>query len=396
MVTQTTAQTTSANLRRHDATELTPINLASSGFSSRFWARLQNGKKWRRRQRDTLRDAFDSDDLVNAVCQSWCLSTKLLTTWRILLFEYFAVTLAFLALRGSYKRLEISMFIYAFQAAGALFGVCSSALFVSSARKNKRDKGGHLTPPRDPREKGIECFVGSKLNHLRKLVLAPVRRFLNNGVFRLTAILMQNMCALVLFWDIATWRRLGNRQFMGPSTSATEDYMLHVLNLLPALFEIIFTNTAFRPLNFIPGLAFIMALLLHRDILIGGQVVNSERSFARLSDKTYSAQNMHSANSRILLFTLYLASCIIVYALSRVRQRIILFPRLWGQQFIRTVSMVFTFAQESLSRRLVQLVLWVREPEEARHAFLRLSGAHYRNHVTERQTALQFPVRSTL
>lgn len=281
-----------------------------------------------------LRDAFDKEDLINTVCQSWCLSTNLLATCRIAVFKYFVITLAFLALRGSFKSLEISILVYSLQAAGSLFGVCSSAMFVSSTRKSKRDRGGHQTPPRDPRAKGTECFLGSRWRQLRKSILGPLRRFLNIGMFRLTAILMQNTCALVLFWDIATWRRLNNTQLLGPSASATEDYMLHILNLLPALFEIIFANTAFCPLDFVPGLAFIMPTLLNLDILKEGQVATNKSDFDRLSNKTCSAQGMHSANSRILLFALYLAACIFVYVLSRVKQRITLFPSLWGRRSI--------------------------------------------------------------
>lgn len=260
--------TTTTVLGRPESTELSFIDINSSGRSSELWARcFERGREWGIKPLHNRHSLDFLEDVNYSVSRSWCLNQTAFMAARQWVLKFMLAAFLFLGLRDAFEECPLGLHMYCVQVLTAFLAVVASKIFVQDVRKDCRTRSGYLTPVHEFRSKKRWWYRGN--NFISACAKTPVFLFpfdRNKLVLRITTLLIQNCCALIVFWDIVFWTgllRVHNIRLVdfvaGPNVT-----LLHVCNVIPVLFELLFDATVFRPIFFVPSFLFVSTLVWAR------------------------------------------------------------------------------------------------------------------------------------
>jgi hypothetical protein len=244
-------------------------------------------------------------ETLSQVTTSWCIPSEVLLAWRMIMFIYMVGTCAYLGSRGSLLEYTLSAEIYVVQTVASLLvlipwflprGGGAGGCFGRGLPRTNASFGRHREL--SPVDEGGESCCSS------------TRQFL----FTAATATLQSAAGLVAFWDLVFWMRL--RPMVGRSVDVM---LLHCYNVMPPAVELVFGQTEFRLLYFLPGTLFVGAYLA---AAASGALVRSTAGGAQQVDWVQALFETSGAPGRdwVALMMVCVVMCVLVFAIQRVRR----------------------------------------------------------------------------
>jgi hypothetical protein len=250
-------------------------------------------------------------ETLTQLTTSWCIPSEVLLAWRMLMFLYFSGTCMYLGHRGA-------LVVYALSAEIYIFQTIASILILVPCFLTKRGSG-------------MGCFSGRNLSHrnssfgLRRHSPSPEESgrewccsSARQTLLTTAIVVLQSVAALVFFWDTVFWRRLRLQ-----TESTLDVLLLQSYNAMPLAVELLFGNTEFALLYFLPSLLFIgtylgMTARGKSIAAIAGKAAQPEEDWAR----QLFLGSISPAAEWGRLMALYLLVCAAVFFMQRLRRSI--------------------------------------------------------------------------
>lgn len=315
-------RTATLSLRRHDSSELEPIDISSSGPRSKFYTKCaKNGKGWSTVVPGTLHDDILDEENLDAVGKSWCISKNVFLTLRFVLFQYLFATFVLLITRDALRKFPLSMMVYLLQLAASLSAIASSVTLERSCKDNIRKRKGHLTPPAEKSQTRTSLHPGSRVSRISARLGRAMQGNCKTAVLILATVLIQNSSAIILFWDHLFLITAKDIQLLDNSDSISF-VLLHLYNLIPVLFELVFGCTVFKLVYFIPGVAVIAGILVR---LAASSRATSRDDAAEILELakaiTIHAGKGSSPVPYVFLSIIFVSICVGMLIFQRAQQR---------------------------------------------------------------------------
>lgn len=316
--------TTTTIFKNHESTELSFIDITSSGPNSKFWARcLERGREWGVKSCPKRHPHFLQGTKFSVTC-SWYLSPTAFMSARTTVFKYTLLASILLGLRNAYDDCPLTLHMYCLQILTAFLSLSTSRIFVKEIRRGRRERSGYLTPVQEMMKEGKRRGFWNGFNpiSLRRLVLLSLLDS-KNFILWFTTLCIQTCCVLIVFWDVVFWTGVLKMHHIRlvDFSDGLNVTLLHICNTIPVMFELIFGATIFRPTFCVPSLLFVSTLLWVRfpPVAVG----RNDLDLTRFSDLMGIIQGKHSCAIKMTtsarLFILYVAVCLTLFGIQNLR-----------------------------------------------------------------------------
>lgn len=250
-------------------------------------------------------------ETLSQVTNGLCCGKPVMFCLRFCSLMYLLGTYLYLGIRGSLSKYTVSAEIYALQ-------LCSSFLIMvpvflpQSVRRGISPLIATLpsqsAPMHSPMENGIEDQGCSCEQTVRQFSCT------------LGAVVLQAAAGLAIFWCFVFWAKL--RRYM--QHNSIDVVMLHGLNLIPVVVELVFGSVCFNYAYFFPGMVFIITYLV---VLSRHDETNTDWISLLFSAGTYSPSKLYVTITQLTV--MYILSCTLLYVLQRFMHYIAIrkFPR---------------------------------------------------------------------
>lgn len=316
-------QTATLSLRRHDSSELEPIDISSSGPQSKFYAKCaKNGKVWGGAPPAALHDDFVDEDSLDAVGKSWCLGMSVFIILRVILFQYLFATFILLITRDALQKFPVSMMVYLLHLLASLVAIVASITLDRNSKNNIREKKGYLTPPAEKSQTRTSLHPGNSVVRIGTRIGNSIRRNFRITLLILATVLIQNSSAIIFFWDCLFITVAQYTEFTARSDRISS-VLLHVYNIIPVLFEVLLGCTVFKLIYFIPGVAAMAGILLRlaaSSKASPGKDIDEALELAN-AIRVHAGEDL-SAIPYVFLSMLFVSICVGMIFLQKIQQRV--------------------------------------------------------------------------